>query len=71
MKQIEEPELTPESSISTSSVEPLPGEFTVNEEGGKVSFSQSNLACDVSGETPKWGFFENQYGYVKKKNASN
>ncbi|MCQ2127221.1 MAG: hypothetical protein MJZ06_07295 [Bacteroidaceae bacterium] len=41
----------------------LPGVFNISI-GKHVQFSQGNLICDISGETPKWGFYENQYGYA-------
>ena len=51
------------SFITTGSAEALPGMFSVGK-NRHIQFSQGNLVCDISGETPKWGVYENQYGYA-------
>ena len=44
-------------------VEHLPGVFKVSDTK-KVYFSQGNLTCDISEETPVWEFYDSQYQYA-------
>jgi hypothetical protein len=42
----------------------LKGEFTINDNGGKVYFSKGNLQYFCSTSAPEWRFAEEQYDYV-------
>jgi len=51
----------------------LPGEFTVNANGGKVNFSMGNLQASTSdlGTNWKWSFANHQYVFIGNNAANN
>ena len=47
----------------------LPGKFSVAE-GKQVQFSSGNLTCDISGEKPKWRFYEHQNDFATEYDSN-
>ena len=47
----------------------LPGKFSVAE-GKQVQFSSGNLTCDISGEKPKWSFYEHQNDFATEYDSN-
>ena len=56
----------PQSNVPTGAID---GKFTINEDGGRVYFSQGNLQYQASTDT--WRFAENQWDYVGTQTPDN
>lgn len=48
-------------NIQFAKLDALNGRFVINDTGGKVSFSRSNLSATYNGSTYDWGFADNQF----------